>query len=91
MGRRKLNRTKEEINEQSKLRIADTIKNIKMELNEGISIDTIKKWEKNCPKCNNIIYYTRKDNRDVSIRKNKILNDCKHLEHRINRFDGIVR
>ena len=53
----------------------DTIKDIKIESNEEISIDTTKKeWKRNCPKCNTELSYS---SYDLWWRANKINSRCK--------------
>lgn len=72
------------------LECVNIINDTPTELNKEISKDTTKRWERKCPQCNKIIFHSRKDSRDVSIRKNRICNICRGLNSRIHRSDGFL-
>lgn len=48
----------------------------KIESKEKNLNDTTKKWERKCPKCNEIVYHTSKRNRNVAVKKNQMCGNC---------------
>lgn len=67
------NSTEPKMNYENKneYEMPDIIPNIVTKFVKEISEDTIKKWVRNCSKCNNIIYYKSLSSRNRSIKKNK--------------------
>lgn len=57
-------------------------------LNKKISLDIIKKWKRNCPRCNDSLYYFSKNNRDKLFKLNSICRKCTSKSQRV--FSDIV-
>jgi len=63
----------------------------KNELKEKNLIDITKKWERNCPKCNDTIYHTNKINRDRLNRLQTICRKCVGESQRLYKTDRFER
>jgi hypothetical protein len=48
-----------------------------------------KEYERNCPSCNNVIFYSRKDIRDSANKSNTVCNSCSSYIHKKN-FNNVI-
>jgi hypothetical protein len=71
--------------------LKNTIPTTEKKLNEETSKDIIKKWERNCPSCNSIIYHTSKCNRDRLQRLNCKCSKCLRISQRLYKTEVLKR